>query len=77
MASGHYILAQVFLVILGFLWCKEVLGRFRSDLTDFKETRDSGLKGAIVFYWVLTLLIMIVMAIFLWNAGSQTIGAFR
>ena len=62
MSFGYVLLGKVLLYVLGAIWCKEVIGRFHSDVTEFKGARDAGHKGVIVFIWMLTLGIMILMA---------------
>ena len=77
MFNRYWIVVQVGLLIFGFIWCKEVIGRFRSDLTDLKETDDAGHKGVIVFFWLVTVIIMILMAIFAWYLVGNIIEAIR
>ncbi len=64
---SYGIFGEGVIFILGIVWCWVILGRFRSDLEEFNKTKDFGHKGVIVFYWVLTVPIMIVMAFILWR----------
>ncbi len=66
-----------FLFLLGFLWCREILGRFHSDLEELKKTQNSGEKAVILFFWVLTVPIMIVMAVIIWIGVSGLIEMFN
>lgn len=68
--TGYRLLAQAILVIFGFMWCREVFGRLRSDIAVLKESRDRGHKGLIIFFWVLTVGIIILMASFVWGMIS-------
>ena len=68
---------KAILLVLGLWWCKDVLGRLRSDIAELKESDDSAHKGVIVFYWILTVGIMILLAIFVWGILSNIIGALR
>ncbi|MCZ6690417.1 MAG: hypothetical protein O7H41_12500 [Planctomycetota bacterium] len=66
-----------FVFLLGLLWCREILGRFHSDLEEFKKTQDSGEKAVLLFFWVLTVPIMIVMAVIIWIGVSGLIEMFH
>ena len=47
------------LYIFGLLWCCQVVRRFRDDVREIREMRDSARTGAIVFIWLLTVIIAI------------------
>lgn len=53
------------LLVLGLLWCGEVLRRFPKDLAEVRGEGDSITKGVIVFIWILTLIIAGFIARFL------------
>jgi len=52
------------LLVLGILWCREVFGRFATDLEEFRQSQDSAERGAIALWWVVTVLIVLLMANF-------------
>jgi hypothetical protein len=58
------IILNAILFALGVVWCKEIFGRFRSELARFRITKDSAEKGVIVFFWVLTAVILLLMVNF-------------
>ena len=64
MGFGYWLIGKLFLFILGAIWCKEVIERFRSDVTEFREAKATGDRAAIGVIWLLTLGIMILMSIF-------------
>ena len=69
--SNYWAFGGAFLLLLGILWCREILGRFHSDLEEFRKTQDTVDKAVILFYWALTVPIMIVMAVIIWIGLSM------
>jgi hypothetical protein len=53
--------ALVGLYILGVWWCYEVIGRFREDIREIREVKGVTRKTAIIFIWILTVIIAIVL----------------
>lgn len=68
---GYSLVIKVILLIFGVRWCKDVFGRLQSDITVLKESDDKGHKGLIVFFWFLTLGIIILIASFAWSIISS------
>ena len=52
------IMVMILLPIAGYRWCRTIFGRFRADLAVLRESQDSSHKIVIVFWWVLTLVIV-------------------
>ena len=65
------------LLVAGLLWCKEIFGRLRSDVDDLKESDDNIQKGVIVFFWVLTIIIVILIINFLWGLINNIVEFLR
>ena len=53
--------ALVGLYILGVWWCYEVIGRFREDIREIRELKGVTRKAVIIFIWILTGIIEIVL----------------
>ena len=70
------LLLKAILLVAGVWWCKEIFGRLRSDMADFKETDDNAKKAAMVFVWVLTIVIMFLIINFLWGLVRNIVDAF-
>ena len=56
-----YAFALVGLYILGVWWCYEVIGRFRKDIQEIRELKGVTRKAVIIFIWILTVIIAIVL----------------
>ena len=56
-----YVFALAGLYILGVLWCYEVIGRFREDIREIRELKGVTRKAVIIFIWILTVIIAIVL----------------
>lgn len=52
------------LLVLGILWCREIFGRFAADLEEFRHAEDAAERGAIALWWVVTVVIVLLMANF-------------
>ncbi len=53
--------ALVGLYILGVWWCYEVIGRFREDIREIREVKGVTRTSVIIFIWILTVIIAIVL----------------
>ena len=56
-----FTLAMVGLYVLGVVWCYQVIRRFREDVQEIREVKEGARRGAIIFIWVLTVIIAIVL----------------
>jgi len=56
-----FTLAVVGLYVLGVVWCYQVIGRFREDVQEIREVKEGARRGAIIFIWVLTVIIAVVL----------------
>ena len=59
--------ALVALIIIGWLWCKEVFGRFRQDLDQFRSSKIISLRVFILIIWLITICILAFAALFAWS----------
>lgn len=57
-------LAIVALYIFGLWWCYEVITRFRQDLRELFELKEVTRTLVIIFVWIITIPIMLVLAIY-------------
>ncbi|HLQ37912.1 MAG TPA: hypothetical protein VK348_08930 [Planctomycetota bacterium] len=49
------------LLVLGLIWCREMLGRWRRDLDEFRSTKDASARQVLVVLWGATALILILL----------------
>lgn len=68
---------KVALFVVGVFWCKEILGRWREDVSSLRELKDPVRRGAIVAVWLVTLGIIFLMAWFIWSIAKPIIEALR
>jgi len=54
-------LLWVALLVLGVVWCKEVIGRFRNDVEELRGCEDKVRKAVIVGMWAVTVLIALMV----------------
>lgn len=52
-------------LVLGAIWCREMFGRWRRDLAEFRSTKDSTVRQVLVLLWGATALIVVLMLNFL------------
>ncbi len=64
------------LLVAGLWWCKQILGRWRDDVAELKESQDILAKGVIVFFWLLTLAIIVLIVKFTWRIVNNIVTAF-
>jgi hypothetical protein len=57
MPYGFGVLRIAILLVLGLVWCNEVLKRFPKDLAEVRGETDATTKGVIVLIWILTVII--------------------
>ncbi len=55
------VFAMAGLYILGVLWCYEIIGRFRQDVQELRELKEFSRKAAIIFIWIITVIIGILL----------------
>ena len=67
---------QAVLLVLGLLWCKEILGRLRSDIARLRESEETAEKGVIIFLWVVTAVILLLIVRFVLGLASGILSAF-
>lgn len=49
------------LMVLGILWCREMFGRWRKDLAEFRSAKDAATRQALVLVWGITALIVVLL----------------
>ena len=65
------------LLVAGLWWCKEVFERWRDDVAELKASDDRIKQGVIVFIWLLTLGIIVLIVNFVWAIVANILNAFR
>lgn len=63
------------LLVVGLLWCKEVLGRWRNDVDELR-TGDRTRQVVTVVIWLFTLVIIVWIVNFVWAIVGNIIKAF-
>ena len=77
MGFGYGMVLRVLLLVIGVLWCRDVFGRFRSDVAVIRESDDRGHKAVVIFWWILTAGVVLLMLSFAWNLLGNVIEGFR
>lgn len=60
------------LIVLGILWCRQVFGRWRRDLDEFRSTKETSTRIVLIVIWFLTANI----TVFLLNSFAGIIRNF-
>jgi len=63
---GSVELLYGFILIIGFMWCREILGRLSEDLNTFQQGADRSEKLITLIYWFVTVVVMGLMAYSAW-----------
>ena len=58
--------ATIVLIIIGWLWCKSVFGRFHQDLDQFKSSKNFMDRVFILSIWFVTFCIIAFAALVAW-----------
>ena len=77
MVPSYGIVIYAILLVGGLWWCKEIIGRLPQDIEEFRTSDNTAEKGVIVFYWALTVVIILLIAFFLWGLIASILSAFR
>jgi len=70
-------LIQAILFALGVWWCKEMLSRWRDDLTKMRKPDDRADRPAIIILWSITGLILFLCIRFALNIGGTIVRGIR
>lgn len=70
-------LAMVGLYVLGVGWCCQVIRRFREDVREIRELKEGVRTGAIIFIWILTAIIAIILIRYSFTAMHEVASWFR
>ncbi len=73
MFIGFGDLIKIAVLIIGILWCNEIFGRFRNDLAEFKDPKDSTARPVILFFWAVTLGFILFTLNFVWGLVQRFI----
>lgn len=55
------IVLNAILVVVGIVWCREMFGRWRRDLAELRNPKDPADRQALVFLWVVTAVIVLLL----------------
>lgn len=55
------VVLDAILLVFGIAWCREMFGRWRSDLAEFRTTEDSGIRVVSLLLWSATGLIIVLV----------------
>lgn len=66
-------LIRVAILIIGVLWCKEIFGRLRNDLAEFKNPEDITTRPVILFFWTVTAGFILFILNFVWGLVQRFI----
>jgi len=58
------VVINAILVVVGIVWCREMLGRWRRDFAEIRAPKDPADRQALVFLWVVTALIVLLLVNF-------------
>lgn len=70
------LLVDAILVVLGLIWCKEIIGRRHEDIAFIRETDDNTGKAVIIGLWIVTALILFALINFGWGLMAGIVGFF-
>lgn len=56
-------LALVIIYCFGLWWCYEVIRRFKRDVNEITELKDTTRTVVIIFVWILTIIIAVLLVI--------------
>ena len=68
-------LVQVVLVLAGCWWCKEVFGRFHSDVVEIRSD-DWTARSAILLIWAVTAVVLYLISSFVLHAATSAYHAW-
>jgi hypothetical protein len=69
------VLWKVGLLIAGVFWCREIFGRLREDVAEWK-TADGTRRGVLAGLWGLTVVIVWLMVTFVWGIVAAAVQVF-
>jgi len=75
MITSPGVILKAVLLIAGLWWCKEIFVRLPSDINELRESDKKFIKAVILFYWILTVGIIILIGKFVWGLISNIIEA--
>ena len=63
-------------LFLGLWWCKEILGRWRDDVAEFKDP-DATRRGVILVLWAVTAVIIGIFVMLAWSIIANAVQAWH
>ena len=54
-------------LVLGTIWCREMLGRWRGDLDEWRSTEDTSARWVLALLWMATALVGLGLVNSLWG----------
>ncbi len=73
--SYHHIVLAICLA-LGTYWCIFVIARLREDIDELRTVKDKGRQAAIIFIWLVTLVIAVLLIRFAVGLVGDVVRAF-
>jgi len=73
--QAMFVVLKAIVLVFGIFWCKEILGRWREDVSSLRELKDWTRRGAIIAVWLVTLGIIYLMARIVWGIAKPIIEA--
>ena len=70
----YYRLGPLAVIILGTWWCVVVFKRLRSDLEEYRTTRDATTRQGLAIIWGLT---VVILTVTVWCAWSVAVRLVR
>jgi len=59
------VVLDAILLVLGLVWCREMFGRWRKDLAEFRTAgAGDGSRGALLFLWGVTAIVVLLLVNF-------------
>jgi hypothetical protein len=58
------LIVNAVLVALGILWCREMFGRWRKDLAEYRAAKDASTRQALMLLWGITAVIVLLLVNF-------------
>jgi hypothetical protein len=77
MYLSYELVFEAVLLVAGIWWCKEIFDRLKSDVALLKESDDNIRKAVVIFFWLLTIGVIILIVNFVWSIINNIIHAVR
>ena len=71
------LLLNAVLLTVGIVWCYQMVGRWRSDVADFRDLDDNLQKAVIIGLWLITFVIAALVVNFAVGVVASIVGGVR